>query len=192
MELGINKADITIPDELIQKWQGIVNTMAELIDVPAALIMKVAPPYIDVFRSSESNNNPFKAMARYGLAGVYCEKVINTKSKLLVTNALKDEEWDSNPDLEYGMISYLGFPLVWPDGEVFGTICVSDTKENHYGEKYERLILQCKELVEAHLGLLHLNHQLKRVITECQRTEEVLRDSQEVLQGILYSAVSGT
>src|SRR6516162_164351 len=26
------------------------------------------------------------------------------------------------------MISYLGFPVVWPDGQIFGTICVLDRK----------------------------------------------------------------
>jgi PAS domain S-box-containing protein len=28
------------------------------------------------------------------------------------------------------MISYLGFPVTWPDGQIFGTICVLDRKEN--------------------------------------------------------------
>jgi len=88
---------------------------------------------------------------------LYCERVINTRNKLLIPNALQDKEWDKNPDIKLGMISYLGFPLLWPDGEVFGTICVLDSKENIYEERYERLILRFKELIEAHLALLYKN-----------------------------------
>jgi len=174
MELPINTKNITLPDQTIRKFQSIVNIIADIFQVPAALIMKVEPPYIDVFCASESRDNPFRAGDRYELAGVYCEKVIETKKKLLVPNALKDKAWDSNPDLEYGMVSYLGYPLVWPNGEVFGTICVSDTKENDYGEKYEMLMLQFKELVEAHFSLLYQNYELEN------KTERLQKSLQEV------------
>ena len=153
----INKKDIKITDEVVNTWQSIVNTMAEIINVPSALIMKVDEPYIEVFRSSESSSNPYKAGDRENLVGLYCEKVINTRNRLLVPNALKDKEWDKNPDIESGMISYLGFPLLWPDGEVFGTICVLDSKENKYEKQYEKLMARFKELVEAHLSLLYKN-----------------------------------
>jgi hypothetical protein len=122
MKSTINTVDTTVTEEIISKWQGIVNIMAELIDIPAALIIKVESPYIEVFRSSESPNNPYKVGSREHLAGLYCEEVITRKDKLLVPNALKDKKWDKNPDIRLGMISYLGFPLLWPDGEVFGTI----------------------------------------------------------------------
>jgi PAS domain S-box-containing protein len=123
--------------------------------VPSALIMKVDAPYIEVFRSSESRNNPYEAGDRERLPGLYCEWVIKHKSKLLVANALKDKEWTTNAHTKLGMIAYLGFPLLWPDGEVFGTICVLDAKENRFERSYERLMLKFRELVEAHLALLY-------------------------------------
>ena len=153
----VNKKEIKITDEIVNTWQSIVNTIAEIINVPSALIMKVDEPYIEVFRSSESSNNPYEVGDRENLAGLYCERVIKTRNKLLVTNALKNKEWDKNPDIESGMISYLGFPLLWPDGEVFGTICVLDSKENKYEKRYEKLMASFKELVEAHLSLQFKN-----------------------------------
>jgi PAS domain S-box-containing protein len=153
----ISKKEIRITDEIITVWQSIVNTMAQIINVPSALIMKVDPPYIEVFRSSESKNNPYKVGDREHLAGLYCERVVKRRSRLLIPNALKDREWDKNQDIKLGMIAYLGFPLLWPDGEVFGTICVLDSKENRFEERYEKLILGFKELIEAHLALLYKN-----------------------------------
>jgi len=49
-----------VPFETVQKWQEIVNTIAELMHVPSALVMKVEPPNIKVFLSSESQSNPYE------------------------------------------------------------------------------------------------------------------------------------
>jgi len=35
-----------LPVETVHKWQEIVNTIAELMHVPSALVMKVEPPNI--------------------------------------------------------------------------------------------------------------------------------------------------
>jgi hypothetical protein len=43
-----------IPSEILLKWQEIVNVLAEVMRVPAALVMQVEPPNIKVFVSSES------------------------------------------------------------------------------------------------------------------------------------------
>jgi len=62
--------------------------------------MKVELPYIEVFRSSESNSNPYKVGDKEHLAGLYCEKVIKIKNGLLVPNALKGKDWNKNPDIK--------------------------------------------------------------------------------------------
>ena len=46
------------------------------------------------------------------------------------------------------MVSYLGFPLNFPNGEPFGTICILDRKENKYSEEHEQLLQQFKSVVE--------------------------------------------
>jgi hypothetical protein len=40
---------------------------------------------------------------------------MKTRQSLLVPDALRDEGWKTNPDIKLGMISYLGFPVTWPD-----------------------------------------------------------------------------
>ena len=63
------------------------------------------------------------------------------RQPLVVLDALADDNWKSNPDIKVGMISYLGFPVTWPDGEIFGTICVLDNKRNDYGGLHRTLLL---------------------------------------------------
>src|SRR6202044_2308355 len=87
-------------------------------------------------------------------SGLYCETVMKTRQPLLVSDALVDEEWKSNPDVKLGMISYLGFPIAWPDGRIFGTICVLDNKRNAYSETYRKFLLQCRDVLQADLKML--------------------------------------
>ena len=144
-----------VPSEIVQKWQEIVNIIAEIIHVPSALIMKVEPPNIKVFVSSESNGNPYERDELAPLnTGLYCETVMKSRQSLLVADALREEEWKSNPDIKLGMISYLGFPVTWPDGRIFGTICVLDKKENSYSELYRKFVVQCRDVLEADLRAL--------------------------------------
>ena len=146
---------IQIPSEIIQKWQGMVDLLAETMQVPSALIMKVEPPNIRVFVASESKGNPWERDEVSPLeGGTYCETVMETRQQLLVPDALKDDEWKSNPDIKLGMISYLGLPISWPDGEIFGTICVLDSKRNEYSEGYRKLLLQCRDASQADLRSL--------------------------------------
>src|SRR6267142_2388532 len=150
---------LQVPAEIIQKWQEIVDLLAEIMHVPSALIMKVESPNIKVFVSSESEGNPYESDEVASLnTGLYCETVMKTRQPLLVPDALRDEEWSSNPDIKLGMISYLGFPISWPDGEIFGTICVLDNKRNEYGELYRKLLRQSRDVLQADLRSLSASH----------------------------------
>src|SRR5437773_7703774 len=139
----------------MRKCQQILDLLPDILRVPSALIMRVEPPNIKVFISSESKGNPYEPDEAACLnTGLYCETVMNTRRPLIVPDALQDEAWKTNPDIKLGMISYLGVPISWPDGEIFGTICVLDNKKNEYGELYRKLLLQCREMVQADLRSL--------------------------------------
>jgi len=164
-----------VPSETVHKWQEIVNIIAEIIHVPSALVMKVEPPNIKVFVSSESNGNPYERNELAPLnTGLYCETVMKTRQSLLVPDALRDVDWKSNPDIKLGMISYLGFPVSWPDGQIFGTICVLDRKENSYSELYRKFVVQCRDVLEADLRAL------ARLSGELTRSEAYLEEAQRL------------
>ena len=154
--------DMKIPNDIVNRWQKIVDNLTDLLNVPTALIMRVNPPTIEVFRASDTAHNPYKVGDSEELTGLYCETVILNDNYLLVENALKDEDWKENPDIELGMISYLGYPIKWPDGDIFGTLCVLDKKENHYNQKSKDILRNFKDLIELHLSLIYKNLLIKR------------------------------
>jgi len=164
-----------VPREIVGKWQEIVNLTAEIMHVPSALIMRVEPPNIKVFVSSETKGNPYEQDEVASLdTGLYCETVMKTRQPLLVPDALRDEQWQSNPDIKLGMISYLGVPIIWPDGEVFGTICVLDKKPNEYSELYRKLLQQWRDVLQADLrSLATLHRELEVREAKIRRLVEV-------------------
>ena len=52
--------DTQVPAEIMRKWQGIVDLLADIVHVPSALIMRVEPPNIKVLLASESPGNPYE------------------------------------------------------------------------------------------------------------------------------------
>ncbi len=182
MEKPLDVQQIQIPEDVVQRWQEAVDLLARLIGVPAALIMRAEPPYIEVFRASRSEGNPYHVGDREHLAGLYCETVITSKGRLLVPDARKDPAWAQNPDLKLGMVSYLGYPLLWPNGEVFGTLCVLDTRENPYTPEQDQLLRQFRDLVEGHLALLYQAHRLQWMLREKEEAEANAREVERALR----------
>lgn len=149
-----NNSSGNFPDWAIEKWQDIANILAEIIRIPAVLIMRKEDDFMKVFISSQSENNPYQVDHKELCYGLYCETVIKTQKKLKVKNAINDKKWDKNPDIKLGMIAYLGFPLNFPDNQPFGTICVLDNKERPFTLLNEKLIRQFKNVIELDLALL--------------------------------------
>lgn len=140
----------TVEDNDLNKWQKTIDLVSKLFKVPAALIMRVHSKQIEVLVSSRSDGNPYEAGEKADLeTGLYCETVMSSRAELIVPNALQDEDWKNNPDVELGMISYFGIPLIWPNGEVFGTICVLDGKTRYFSELYRSLLWKFKEIIET-------------------------------------------
>ena len=181
---------IEVPSEIIRKWQEFVNLLAEIMHVPSASIMRADPPHIKVFVSSTSKGNPCEPGALD--TGPYCETVMKTGQPLLVPDALENEAWKANPHVRLGMISYLGVPIGWPDGRLFGTICVRDNKRNEYSEAYLKLLLHFRDMLQADLNSLVRLH---GEIEEREAISGVLRaiassphDLQPIFDAILDSA----
>ena len=61
---------LDIPQDILNHWQRIVDLIAKIMDVPAALIMRVDPPEIEVLVSSETKEKPYKAGTRGDLATI--------------------------------------------------------------------------------------------------------------------------
>lgn len=68
-------------------------------------------------------------------------------------------------------------PLLWPDSEVFGTICVLDNQENHYSQDFIDLLLTFRRTIEADLNLLVAHKEMSDLANIDQLTKLANRRS---------------
>lgn len=166
-----------VPDFLLAQWRELMGLVSTDCGVPAALIMRVHPEQIEVL-VSDGSDSPYHPGERENLCtGLYCEHVIATRDRLHVANALIDPNWDHNPDLRLGMISYLGYPLLWPDGVPFGTLCILDRAENHYSEAIDKQLGLARRIIESNLSLIHETARHRQTIAALRQSKQHLRDA---------------
>ena len=170
---AVNSAspEIAIPSDVLRKWQRIVDLLASIVRVPSAVVCKLEPPddtYYRIVANSHSEGNPFRMDEIFSMdVGTFCETVIKSREPLLVANALEDDHWKTAPEIQVGMVSYLGFPVLWPDGRMFGTICVLDDRANRYSDLYQELLLHCRDVLQGDLQtLVRLGSELEEQRTQ--------------------------
>ena len=150
--------ETAIPSDVLRKWQRIVDLLANIVHVPSAVVCKLEPPHYTYYRivaNSNSEGNPIPMDQTFSMdIGTFCETVIKNREPLLVANALEDDQWKSAPEIQVGLVSYLGFPVSCPDGRIFGTICVLDDKTNRYSDLYQELLMHCRDVLEGDLRTL--------------------------------------
>ena len=115
------------------------------------------------------------------MLGIYCETTARTRQRNQVEDARKDPLWANSPTANAGIFSYLGFPVFWPSGEVFGTICAIDTKANKWLSPSDALLQTVKDAVEAHLALVITMEELNKKNQELELTLSEVK----TLQGFL-------
>jgi len=163
---------IEIPQATREAWRQTLATLSQTMEVSASLIMRAHELRIEVFEKSPNPENIYETGEMSNLdTGLYCEWVMNHNRMLNVPNALLDSDWVNNPDIKLGMINYLGYPLFWPNGEIFGTICVLDQKERHYGQALEELLNQFRLIVQNQLADIYHQNRLEKTIAELLETQ---------------------
>lgn len=148
--------DIPIPEKYKRGFQQAVETLASDANVPVALIMRLGRGTIEVFGANAHHQNPYQIGATDKLlSGLYCETVVKTGRMLIVPNADKDKIWRDNPDVERKMIAYMGLPIYWPGGEVFGTICLLNNMEHNFDNNELEFVQTVHDAIESDLAEIY-------------------------------------
>jgi hypothetical protein len=181
----------TLVGEILDQWQNMLNLAADLLDVPAGLITRIDNAEIEVFLSSNSQGNPYNTSMKthYPESGFYCEWVALNRQPMSIPDARLDPMWKDNDAVKINMVSYLGAPIIRPDGIVFGTICFLDSEHNAHNEKIKKLVNQFKEMIELSLKVLYAKEQiqkqdtlldnLSRIFPICAYCKKVCNESKE-------------
>lgn len=142
-----------LPGNIVEKWQSIVDLLAELESVKVSLILKIIEgDDVEILFTNQNKENPFKAGEKTHInENLYFEPVIKHHSKLIISNALLDNRWQTNIKDNKGMISCICLPIKIKNDVSYGELCILDSKAHHYSPKNIRLLNYFKELIQYQL-----------------------------------------
>lgn len=151
--------NLDIPKSLLQEWQSIINLLAHLGGASTGIIMKVEQEELSVLVASQPEENPYNVgdKAIYEDSGLYCAAVMMSQESLYIRNALETTGWAQSPNLEAHLLNYVGFPIQYPNGQPFGTICLMHTEANEYSTDFIALMEKMRDLIESQLKILYIS-----------------------------------
>jgi predicted PurR-regulated permease PerM/methylmalonyl-CoA mutase cobalamin-binding subunit len=121
----------TDPEET---FDAVTRELARVFDVPISLVTVVDAER--QFWKSQIGLPPDLADAREAPRSTsMCGHVVAAKSVMVIEDTRKDRRFANNPFLlERGIRFYAGAPLVAPNGEAIGSLCIIDTKPRTISE----------------------------------------------------------
>jgi two-component sensor histidine kinase len=158
--ISSRKPEISL--EVQEKWQRLVDLMAGVMRVPSSLITRFTEECLEIVAASGTEGNPYKRgdSDRLGI-GMFCETVAARRRALSVDDSRASDYWADNPHAALGMRTYMGVPIAWQDGELFGTFCVLSDKANTLQPDYLELLRQFKAIIETDLSNALLKAELE-------------------------------
>lgn len=154
-------------DHFVSHWQLMVDLLARQADVPCALINRMDGSQLVLQVTNSNGKHPFFASQSMPLQlNSYCANVLRTQKPLHIADATQVPEMHDNPTAALGLVFYHGYPLYWPDGHLFGTICILDYFNRPMDEHHTQLLQLFKEAIEGDLALFDQNVELQQQLQQ--------------------------
>ena len=154
-----------------QALDDLISLAAQICGAPIALISLV-----------DTHREWFKAKVGWEMAETprdisFCSYAIHQRDVLIVPDATEDERFSDNPLVtgEPGIRFYAGAPLVSPEDEALGALCVIDRVPRTLTPAQEQSLRVLARQVMTHL-------ELHRHMRELSESEERLREAQDITE----------
>ena len=100
----VSSKKLPITDQILEKWQKIVDLVASIMHVPSGLITRFSETDLEIVLASHSAGNPYKRddHDRLGI-GMFSEIVAGRRRELRVDDTTLSIYWAANPHAVLGM-----------------------------------------------------------------------------------------
>lgn len=141
-------------EETVASWRLVMTVLARSMNVKLGLVTRCTDEGGIEMTAPSLDQDYYDPGQRLSLEpGLLCEYVITNRAELVVADSRSEAEWVDNPDARLGLLAYLGFPVYWPDGEVFGTICVLNDAPRDFTQADRRLLLSARDAIHDSLAV---------------------------------------
>ena len=186
------QAEETIDSSVQSKWQRLLDLSIEAIGVPIALITRTDSSESEILLRSGAENRGLNPGEKHSLnTGFFFEAVVESKKELVVEDASHDESWKTSNSVAHGFVSFLGFPILWPSGGVYGTICVMDTQPRRFSEFDRKLLGDFAGIMQDDITNQLVQKDRLAIQTKLADAEKDLKDERERFNQFFQTSSSG-
>ena len=142
-------------------FDRLTRLVQRVLDVPVALVTLVDEDR-QVFLSAQGLVGPYAAARQTPLSHSFCQHVVGTGERLKVENALDHPLVRDNPAIkDFGVVAYLGMPLLTMDGQVLGALCAIDREQRAWTEADESAMADLAAMAANELAMRDLAGELE-------------------------------
>jgi GAF domain-containing protein len=113
-------------------FDRLASLAARVLNAPVALVSAIDRDR-QFFKSCLGLPEPWASRRESALTHSFCQHVVAAREPLVVTDARQEPQLRNNLAIrDFGVIAYLGVPLITRDGHALGTLCVIDHKPRNW------------------------------------------------------------
>lgn len=156
--LGDKNRSLELTESIRLEWQSIVDLLAEIAGVKAALIKRLNYNGLENIIVNTGGDEYYQAgsIVQPINNNVYCQKVIEEDAAVEIVDANQDEIWRYSSGAKKGLTNYYGLPIHNPEGQIYGTVCVLDDKSKPISPEVKEFIAKTAKMIEGNLGILKM------------------------------------
>ncbi|SHI01452.1 sensor domain-containing diguanylate cyclase [Ferrimonas marina] len=142
------------------QWQRLLDTLAQATGMPGVYLARCTEVELHVLSTNQGCPPQAAAGERFPIFDLFCEQVMRQAKVVQVEDVAADPQWQSGREASAGVQCYLGMPVRDPQGEVFATLCLFDTKAHPLPEAWQSLMRSVVAIIEGELAMLSLCREL--------------------------------
>ncbi len=141
----------TVDPAFVRQWQSKINLLALEADESVALILRIRQASVSILLRSDHFDQT--NIERYLAGGLYLQTDKANKGLLVANSAASDSQDDSAEDTT-SVTACFGLPIQWPDGVLFGVLCVLNYPGKALKPVYRNILSELRENIEQELAEL--------------------------------------
>ncbi|MCW1921436.1 GAF domain-containing sensor histidine kinase [Luteolibacter arcticus] len=165
-------------------FDRVTELAARAVNVPVSLVSLVDEDR-QVFAGACGLSEPLKTSRQTPIHYSFCQHAVNLRQPLVIPDARKNPLVAKNPAIEeFGVVAYLGFPVLGAGQHFYGAVCAVDTVPRQWREEEIEVMRGftsiVSALIEQHLGRVYqklltdvILHDLKMPLGRIQAAADV-------------------
>lgn len=168
-------------------FDRLTRLAGRVLGAPAAL-MSLIDADRQVLKSAQGLPEPWSGSRQMPLSHSFCKHVVAGAAPLAIDDARTHPLTGGSPAIrDLNMIAYLGVPLLAPDGEVLGALCVVDFAPRAWSDGDLRALADVSQAVMSEMAARLFRRASERAETMARATEARTAEILESIDEAFYA-----